>query len=123
MFFTIYLSTQSAYAQTFTAEGPEIIYSGTSATCTEVESNPKQAAHAVGVFPTPTLTASTLASGTWNTSNVWSCSTVPTALDDVRINTEHTIALPDGYAAKARSVDLRGQIQYNANAALQVGED
>ncbi|GHB85816.1 YCF48-related protein [Persicitalea jodogahamensis] len=66
---------------------------------------------------------STLSSGDWRTPVVWSCGTVPTALDDVRINNGHTITLPFGYSAKAKSVELRGQLQYNTNAGLQMGQD
>ena len=66
---------------------------------------------------------STRLSGDWNTPYVWSCGLVPTVLDDVRINAEHVVTLPGGYAAEAKSVDLRGQIQYNANASLRMGQD
>ncbi len=75
------------------------------------------------VQPQSIAPLSTLNSGNWDTPSVWSCGLVPTILDNVRINVEHTITLPDDYAAKAKSVDLRGQIQYNANANLQMGQD
>ncbi len=77
----------------------------------------------VVVQPQNVETMSTIASGNWDSPYVWSCGVVPTALDDVRINVEHTITLPVGYSAKAKNVELRGQIQYNTTAGLQMGQE
>ncbi len=77
----------------------------------------------VTVLPAAIAPLRTLASGNWNTPALWSCGTVPTAMDAVIIDASHTVTLPDSYSAKAKSVDLRGQIQYNANAGLQMGQD
>lgn len=64
----------------------------------------------------------TLSGGVWTTPGIWSCGSIPTALDPVRISDTHTIALPADYTATARSVDLRGNVQYNVNAGLKVGQ-
>ncbi|WP_373511061.1 YCF48-related protein [Persicitalea sp.] len=77
----------------------------------------------VMVLPSSVAPLSTTASGNWDAPYVWSCGTIPTALDDVRINAEHIVTLPGSYSAKAKSVDLRGQIQYSTNAGLQMGQE
>lgn len=77
----------------------------------------------VTVLPFAAVPLSTIASGSWNTPAVWSCGTIPTALDSVIIDAAHTVTLPGNYSAKAKSVELRGQIQYNTNAALQMGQN
>ncbi len=65
----------------------------------------------------------TLSGGTWTTPGIWSCGSIPTALDPVRISDAHTIALPTDYTATAKSVELRGNVQYNVNAGLKVGQE
>lgn len=64
----------------------------------------------------------TIKSGSWNDTSVWSCGSVPSVLDAVRINTSHTITLPSDYTATAKSLELQGNIQYNANAKIQLGQ-
>jgi len=44
-------------------------------------------------------------------------------LDAVRIGQPHTVALPANYTATAKSVELQGNVQYNANAWLKVGQE
>ncbi|MPR34329.1 hypothetical protein [Salmonirosea aquatica] len=66
---------------------------------------------------------STLTSGNWNSPAVWSCGTIPTTLDDVRINSEHTITLPAGYSAASKSIELMGKIQQDANTHLRLGQE
>ena len=77
----------------------------------------------VTVLPAAIVPLSTLASGNWDTPALWSCGTVPTALDAVIIGAAHTVSLPGGYSARAERVELRGQIQYSANAALRMGQE
>jgi hypothetical protein len=44
-------------------------------------------------------------------------------MEAARISTDHVIALPANYTATAKSVELRGSLQYNANAWLKVGQE
>ena len=48
---------------------------------------------------------------------------MPTSLDAVLIKNEHTISLPDGYSAKAMSVELRGNLVQENNSGLQMGQE
>ncbi len=90
---------------------------------TYVPAPPTCASAPVTVLPFAEVPLSTLASGNWNAPALWSCGTIPTALDAVVIDAAHTVTLPESYSAKAKSVELRGQIQYSANAGLRVGQD
>ena len=65
----------------------------------------------------------TLSSGFWNTSSVWSCGSVPTVLDPVRISDSHTINLPANYEAKSNSIELLGNMQQETNAKLRIGRE
>lgn len=64
----------------------------------------------------------TLSGGAWNTPGIWSCGSIPTILDAVRISQPHTVALPSDYTATAKSVEMQGNVQYNANAKIQLGQ-
>lgn len=78
----------------------------------------------VTVQPQSIAPLSTLASGNWSSSSVWSCGFIPTALDAVRINQTHTVTLPTGYTAKAKNIEMWGNMQYGgANAGLQMGQE
>lgn len=77
----------------------------------------------VTVQPQNIAPLSTLVSGNWSSSLVWSCGTIPTALDAVRISQPHTVTLPTGYSATAKSIDMLGNMQYNADAWLKVGQE
>lgn len=68
------------------------------------------------------LILQTVKSGLWNDATVWDCGTLPTLTKDIRINSPHVITLPAGYTATAKSVEVQGQIQYNANAKIQLGQ-
>ncbi|WP_373512258.1 M43 family zinc metalloprotease [Persicitalea sp.] len=65
----------------------------------------------------------TLSGGTWTTPGIWSCGSIPTALDLVRINASHTVTLPDNYPANVKSLELLGTIQQSLNAGLKVGQE
>jgi photosystem II stability/assembly factor-like uncharacterized protein len=65
---------------------------------------------------------STLASGTWDTPAVWSCGSIPTALDPVRISDQHTVYIPAHYEAKSKSIELLGNIQQETHSNLQLGQ-
>ncbi len=65
----------------------------------------------------------TIKSGSWNDPSVWNCGTVPSVMEAARISTDHLITLPANYTATAKSLELRGSLQYNANAWLKVGQE
>lgn len=78
----------------------------------------------VTVQPQSIAPLSTLASGNWSSSSIWSCGTIPTALDAVHISQPHIVTLPTGYTAKAKSIDMLGDMQYGGNnAGLQMGQE
>ena len=77
----------------------------------------------VVVTPQSFAPLSTLSSGIWDSPSVWSCGQVPTSLDAIRINAGHTITLPEGYMAKAKSVELRGNVVQENNTSLQMGQE
>ncbi|MPR34331.1 WD40/YVTN/BNR-like repeat-containing protein [Salmonirosea aquatica] len=74
----------------------------------------------VTILPQSIVPLTTLASGSWDMPDVWSCGQVPTALDAVRINAGHTITLPVDYAGKAKSMELGGNLVQQGS--LQVGQ-
>jgi hypothetical protein len=59
-------------------------------------------------------------SGYWNDPLVWSCGTLPTALEQVKINAGHYVTLPTGSTGHAGSVDLHGVIQPGPNSTLRI---
>ncbi|MFB9292029.1 M43 family zinc metalloprotease [Persicitalea jodogahamensis] len=65
----------------------------------------------------------TLATGYWDTPANWSCGSVPTVLDLVRVSAPHTIYLPMNYGAKSKSVELLGNILQEANTILRMGQE
>jgi len=65
----------------------------------------------------------TLTSGFWDTASNWSCGSVPTALDPVRISPSHTIHLSPYYEAKSKSIELQGQLQQGTDTKLHLGQD
>lgn len=75
------------------------------------------------VLPEAIAPLSTLTSGSWDTPDVWSCGTIPTAQDAVLINSGHSITLPADYSAKAKSIVIQGEVQSGPNAGLQLGQE
>ncbi len=65
----------------------------------------------------------TLSGGIWNTPAIWSCGSIPTVLDDVRIDQMHNVTMPTGYTATAKSLELQGSLQYSSNAWLKMGQE
>lgn len=59
-------------------------------------------------------------SGFWDDPLVWSCGTLPTPLDQVKINAGHYVTLPTGSTSHAGSVDLHGVIQPGQNSTLRI---
>lgn len=64
----------------------------------------------------------TIATGNWDIPTNWSCGSIPTVLDPVRISDSHTIYLPANYGAKSKSIELLGNIQQDSNTNLQIGQ-
>src|SRR5690606_26169494 len=62
----------------------------------------------ITVLPGSIAPISTVTSGGWVNASTWSCGTIPTALDAVKINDSHTVLIPGGYTAKVKSIELRG---------------
>ncbi len=65
----------------------------------------------------------TLSSGSWDTASNWSCGSVPTVLDPVRISSLHTIHLSPTYEAKSKSIELSGKMQQDTNTSLRIGQE
>ncbi len=66
-----------------------------------------------------------LGSGFWDAPYLWSCGSVPTVLDPVRISSSHDVSLPNYISLKAKSLELQGNILYNQyypNATIQIGK-
>lgn len=59
-------------------------------------------------------------SGYWDDPLVWSCGTLPTPLDQVKINAGHYVTLPTGSTGYAGSIDLHGVIQPGQNSTLRI---
>ncbi|MPR37082.1 M12 family metallo-peptidase [Salmonirosea aquatica] len=62
----------------------------------------------------------TVKSGYWDDPLIWSCGTLPTAVDEVKINPGHYITLPGNYTSLTRGLDLQGTIQPAINSWLHV---
>ena len=64
----------------------------------------------------------TIKSGSWTDPTTWSCNRVPTATDDVIINTGHTITNSSGGTLRAKSLNYRGGIlQLSSTTNLLLG--
>ena len=74
---------------------------------------------------TPALSrlVSSLQDGDWQQSATWSCGTVPTSLDEVVVDPNHVITIPDGTTARASKVSLQtnAQIVQGIQASLVLG--
>ena len=60
----------------------------------------------------------TVKSGSWSDPTIWSCGVVPIATDHVKINISHVVSLPSGSTARAKSLELLGNLQFGNNAIL-----
>ncbi|GAB2772878.1 hypothetical protein GCM10027275_14780 [Rhabdobacter roseus] len=65
----------------------------------------------------------TLNSGLWSNPYIWSCGSVPTVLDPVRVNSAHTIYLQEGNEARSKSIELQGQLEHGSNSNLHIGQN
>ncbi|KAB7732771.1 hypothetical protein F5984_02130 [Rudanella paleaurantiibacter] len=66
-------------------------------------------------------TATSVASGAWTNSGIWSSGQVPTAAVDVTINAGHTVTV-DTPAANVKRLQLNGKLLYQTNSKLRVGQ-
>lgn len=60
-----------------------------------------------------------LATGTWNNANTWSCGRIPTILDDVTIQTGHLITLPTTSTGNFRDLTINGQVIFTTSSLLK----
>ncbi len=64
------------------------------------------------------LTNTSLTTGNWSTSAIWSCGHIPLATEPVQISSGHTVTLDINGAAK--SLDLRGILNQQATKVLTI---
>lgn len=72
---------------------------------------------------TPALsrTVSSQQSGNWQTPGTWACGTIPTALDEVIIRANHTIALDGTGKALSLHLETDARIVQQPNTGLRFG--
>ena len=67
-----------------------------------------------------TLPITSIASGNWSSPTTWDCNCVPTATDNVVIDTPHTVTVDA--ASQAKSINLKGILNYLAPFTLSLGQ-
>lgn len=67
-----------------------------------------------------TLPITSIATGNWSSPTTWDCNCVPTATDNVVIDTPHTVTVNS--ASQAKSVNLKGFLNYLAPFVLSLGQ-
>ncbi len=72
---------------------------------------------------TPALSriVSSQQSGNWQTPDTWECGTIPTALDEVIVRTNHTISLDGTGKALSLQLESDARIVQQANTELNIG--
>jgi large repetitive protein len=61
----------------------------------------------------------TIKTADWNNATTWSCGTIPTITEDVLINRNHVISLPNGYTGFLKNLEINGRIINSTNAQLK----
>jgi Family of unknown function (DUF5689) len=67
-----------------------------------------------------TLPITSIATGNWSSPTTWDCNCVPTATDNVVIDTPHTVTV--NVASQAKSINLKGILNYLAPFILSLGQ-
>jgi Family of unknown function (DUF5689) len=67
-----------------------------------------------------TLPITSIATGNWSSPTTWDCNCIPTATDNVVIDTPHTVTVDA--ASQAKSINLKGIINYLAPFVLTLGQ-
>jgi hypothetical protein len=67
-----------------------------------------------------TLPITSVATGNWSSPTTWDCNCVPTATDNVVIDTPHTVTVDA--ASQAKSINLKGILNYLAPFVLSLGQ-
>jgi Family of unknown function (DUF5689) len=67
-----------------------------------------------------TLPITSIATGNWSSPTTWDCNCVPTATDNVVIDTPHTVTVDA--ASQAKTINLKGILNYLAPFVLTLGQ-
>ena len=67
-----------------------------------------------------TLPITSIATGNWSLPTTWDCNCVPTATDNVVIDTPHTVTVDA--ASQAKSINMKGILNYLAPFVLSLGQ-
>ena len=65
-------------------------------------------------------TRTSLKTGNWNDTSVWSCSSVPTFTTPTIVDTPHTVTIPTGTTGSAKSLNEKGKLIINGVLSLPV---
>lgn len=66
----------------------------------------------------PCIVFESLRSGDWNDPTLWTCQKVPTVADAVLINKDHTVTIPVGFIASAKTIETKGTLDLKNGAKL-----
>jgi hypothetical protein len=70
----------------------------------------------LSAIPTGTLGMS----GRWDVGSTWQCGKVPTASQQVTIESGHTVIMPSGYSGKAQSLELKGVLKKETGSGFEI---
>jgi hypothetical protein len=59
-------------------------------------------------------------SGMWNIGSTWQCGKVPTATQQVIIESGHTVIMPAGYTGKAQYLELKGILKKEIGSGFEI---
>ncbi len=59
-------------------------------------------------------------SGQWNVPSTWQCGQIPTASNQVTIDSGHTVTIPSGYTGKAQSLELKGILKKEVGSGFEI---
>jgi hypothetical protein len=88
-------------------------------TTTTSDHYPVTARFSFGI-PVASITVTSVNSGNWSSPTTWDCNCVPTSIDNVVIDTPHTVTVDA--ASQAKSINLKGVLNYLAPFVLSLGQ-
>jgi Bacterial Ig domain len=59
-------------------------------------------------------------SGMWDVGSTWQCGKVPTAIQQVTIESGHTVVMPSGYTGKAFQLELKGILKKEIGSEFEI---